>query len=151
MIMEGMIKAKLEEYARLYTAVFNEEPWNENWTERAVMERLEDFMNTPKFSGFALYDEGELVGVIAGHGRVFMDRLSFYVGDFFIKGNRQGKGYGKRLLGHLEQEMKAKGYHKVTLLTMTESPAEQFYEKQGYEVNNGRVVMGKNLASCNGQ
>ena len=144
-IIEKMSQEKSAEYVRLYAAVFNEEPWNEHWTEQTAMERLEDFMNTPKFSGFVLYDEGELVGAIVGHGRVVMDRLSFYVGDFFIKGNQQGKGYGKRLLRHLEEELKTKGFHKVTLLTMANSPAEKFYEKQGYEVNDGRVIMGKSL------
>ncbi|MDQ0242797.1 ribosomal protein S18 acetylase RimI-like enzyme [Bacillus fengqiuensis] len=145
MVIENMSKEKSAEYIRLYASVFNEEPWNEHWTEQAALERLEDFMNTPKFSGFLLYDEGELVGAIVGHGRVVMDRLSFYVGDFFIKGNQQGKGYGKRLLRHLETDLKTKGFHRVTLLTMADSPAETFYEKQGYEVNNGRVIMGKSL------
>ncbi|HWO96427.1 MAG TPA: GNAT family N-acetyltransferase [Bacillus sp. (in: firmicutes)] len=145
MTIEKMSQEKSAEYVRLYAAVFNEEPWNEHWTEQSAMERLEDFMSTPKFLGFVLYDEGELVGAIVGHGRVVMDRLSFYIGDFFIKGNQQGKGYGKQLLCHLEEELKTKGFHKVTLLTMADSPAEKFYEKQGYEVNSGRVIMGKSL------
>jgi aminoglycoside 6'-N-acetyltransferase I len=144
-MIEKMVPEKVTEYAFLYVTVFNDEPWNEHWTERNAIERLEDFMKTPKFQGFALYDEGKLVGVVAGHGRVLMDTISFYIGDFFIKGNRQGKGYGKRLLAHLEEELKKQGIKKVTLLTMTDSPAQTFYEKKGYEVNDYRVVMVKPL------
>ncbi|MFC3884961.1 hypothetical protein ACFOU2_16390 [Bacillus songklensis] len=70
--IEKMVEERLTEYASLYVAVFNNEPWNEHWTEKNAIERLEDFMKTPKFQGFALYDEGKLVGVAAGHGRVLM-------------------------------------------------------------------------------
>ena len=60
---------KMEQCIELYINVFNSEPWNENWTYEVARERLTDLLHTPRFLGFLLYDNGNLIGFIAGNSK----------------------------------------------------------------------------------
>ncbi|WP_279620423.1 hypothetical protein NQ126_015510 [Priestia megaterium] len=59
----------MQQCINLYMNVFTKTPWNEPWTEKSARERLTDLLNTPKFMGYLFYDQGELIGMIAGHAK----------------------------------------------------------------------------------
>ncbi len=136
---------KLEECIELYINVFNCRPWDETWTYQTANERLSDLMHTPKFLGFLLYENDTLIGFIAGNSKKTYTGLTFYLAEFCINNQIQGKGYGSKLLLYLEEELKKRDIQSIYLLTATGGLAEAFYLKNNYIIYENRVVMTKNL------
>ena len=135
----------LEQCMELYISVFNSEPWNETWTHQSAKERLTDLLQTPKFLGFLLYEKGDLIGFIAGNSKKSYAGLTFYLAELCINNQIQGKGYGTKLLLSLENELKKRDIQSLYLLTANGGAAQAFYLKNGYEINEYRIVIKKNL------
>lgn len=135
----------LEQCITLYSRVFNSEPWNENWTYEAAKSRLSDLLYTPKSLIFALFSHQQLVGFIGGNCKENDKGTTFYLAELCIDNQTQGKGYGSKLLSHLEKELKEKNVQSIYLLTMTGGQAEAFYNKNNYIINEDRIVMRKHL------
>lgn len=136
---------KMEHCIELYINVFNSEPWNETWTYQTAKERLTDLLHTPKFFGFLLYDNSNLIGFIAGNSKRSYTGLTFYLAELCINNKIQGKGYGSKLLLYLEAELKKRRIQSLYLLTENGGLAESFYLKHDYAINENRIVMKKNL------
>lgn len=136
---------KMEQCIQLYVNVFNSEPWNEKWTYEVARERLTDLFHTPKFLGFLLYDNGKLIGFIAGNSKKTYKGLTFYLAELCINNQIQGKGYGSKLLLYLEDELKKRHIQSLYLLTSNGGLAEAFYLKNDYTLNEDRIVMKKNF------
>jgi aminoglycoside 6'-N-acetyltransferase I len=135
----------MEQCIELYINVFKSEPWNETWTYQAAKERLTDLIQTPKFLGFTLYENGDLIGFIAGNSKKTYTGLTFYLAELCINNQIQGKGYGSKLLSCLEDELKKIHIQSLYLLTANEGLAMAFYKKNDYTINENRIVMNKNL------
>jgi aminoglycoside 6'-N-acetyltransferase I len=135
----------LEQCIELYIRVFNSEPWNESWTYETTKERLSDLLHTPKSLVFALFDNHKLVGFIGGNCKKNYGGMTFYLAELCIDNEIQGKGYGSKLLKHLEKKLKAMNVQSIYLLTMNGGQAEAFYNKNNYAVNENRIVMLKSL------
>ncbi|MEK8127678.1 GNAT family N-acetyltransferase [Paenibacillus filicis] len=131
----------------LYIEVFNQEPWNDSWTEDTALKRLRHISLTPGFVGFSLYEKGELAGFVAGYREQWFDSEHFDLVEFCIRTGRQGNGYGSALLHHLEQHLSHIGVSRIYLLTMRAGQAEAFYKKNNYDVNGHMVMMGKKLGA----
>ncbi|WEA42566.1 GNAT family N-acetyltransferase [Priestia aryabhattai] len=129
----------------LYLDVFTRKPWNEQWTEESVKERLTDLLNTPKFIGYLFYDQGDLIGMIAGHAKKSYSGMTFYVAELCVSASVQGKGYGSAILSRFENELQRHDINSLYLLTATGGAAQAFYEKNGYAVNDQRVVLKKSF------
>lgn len=143
--IEPITEKYLEQCIELYIDVFNSEPWNETWTYQSASERLTDLINTPKFLGFLLFDNDNLIGFIAGNSKKTYSGLTFYLAELCINNQTQGKGYGSKLLHYLEDELKQRNIQSLYLLTATGGLAEAFYLKNQYIINDSRVVIKKNL------
>lgn len=135
----------IEQCIELYISVFNSEPWNESWTYSTAKERLTDFIHTPKYLGFLLYEEDQLIGLVAGKGKKTDVGGTFYLAELCISNRIQGKGYGTILLQHVEKELRKKEIHGLYLLTAHGGLAETFYRKNGYEIHENRMVLKKSL------
>jgi len=129
----------------LYQQVFNCEPWNESWTNETAGERLRDLVYTPKFFGIMFYEGEMLAGFIPGKCKRTYQGLTYYIAECCVNPEIQGKGYGSKMLKFLEKELKGRGVRSIYLLTATEGLAQTFYEKNGYLVNENRMVMNKSL------
>ena len=136
---------ELEQCIKLYIKVFNSEPWNETWTYETAKERLTDLLHTPKFLGFLFYDNDNLIGFIAGNSKKTDKGLTFYLAELCINNQIQGKGYGSKLLLHLEDQLRKRDIHSLYLLTSNEGLAKAFYLKNSYAIKENRIVMTKNL------
>lgn len=135
----------VESCIELYINVFNSDPWNEMWSEETARERLTDLINTPKFLGFLLYEEDRLAGFIAGNAKKSYAGLTFYLAELCINNQIQGRGYGSKLLNHLEEELRSRDIQSLYLLTANGGMAEAFYLKNNYVINEKRIVMRKDV------
>lgn len=136
---------KIEQCIQQYINVFNNAPWNETWTYESAKERFTDLVHTPKYLGYLLYDNNELIGFIVGNSKQTYSGLTFYLAELCINNETQGKGYGSKLLQHLENELKKRKIQSLYLLTATGGPAEAFYQKNNYQINEHRSVLKKEL------
>ncbi|USB33922.1 GNAT family N-acetyltransferase [Paenibacillus sp. YPG26] len=138
-------KDRLKPCSELYIRVFNSEPWNETWTDHTAVERLTDLLDTPKSLGFLLYDQDNLIGFVAGNSKKSYAGLTFYLAELCISNQIHGKGYGSKLIRHLETELQKRGIQSIYLLTSNGGLAEKFYLKNGYTINEHRIIMNKKL------
>ena len=58
----------------------------------------------------------------------------------FIDWDSQGKGYGRELVRHWEDDMKAQGYDMLLTSTQADENAQHFYRKLGYQDCGGFVI-----------
>lgn len=56
----------LEEGSRLYRTVFNEPPWNDEWTVELSQTRLSEIIETPGYRGYSASLDEEIVGLAVG-------------------------------------------------------------------------------------
>ena len=130
----------LDECARLVVAAFNAEPWNDEWTPETAKKELSWTMQVPGFAGLVSLDEGVLA-LATGYREPDDRRQIFFLKTFCVRPDAQGAGVGSRLLGHLKDRLKESGVNTIYLTTHKGTPAQDFYEKNGYTVNPKDVFM----------
>jgi ribosomal protein S18 acetylase RimI-like enzyme len=135
----------LGDYTELYINVFRAQPWNESWSYDSGYQRLLDLIHTPNFLGYTLWDHDKLIGFIAGYSKMNDKGKTFYLAEFCVTTQTQGKGYGSQLLIYLEQELMNKNITSLFLITEKIGTISDFYRKKGYTMNGNRMEMRKEL------
>ena len=87
--------------------------------------------------GYVLFADNKPVGLLRYN--LFWDNTPFCT-MLFIDWQEQHKGYGKKLLKHWEDDMKAQGYGMVLTSTQVDETSQHFYRKNGYK-DCGSLVM----------
>lgn len=126
-------ESDLRKCALVLVDAYNNEPWNDEWTEEKAFEKLHCFYNSPKFLGYCIMVDSELVGGCVGNIEPYFSGDYFYLKDMFVKHSFQNKGIGKKLFEHLDKELTIVGIKTQILFTGSETPAYNLYKKYGYE------------------
>jgi GNAT superfamily N-acetyltransferase len=87
--------------------------------------------------GYVLTEDDKVIGVLRYN--LFWDNTPFCT-MLFIEWQEQHKGYGKQLLKHWEEDMKAQAYGMVLTSTQVDETAQHFYRTNGYK-DCGSLVM----------
>lgn len=144
----------LEEAAARYVAAFGDDPWNEDWSLETARTRLAELLEMPRFVGYGLVvAEGEtdaLVAVAMGHATTWSTGSEYELVEFYVAPGWQGRGYGSRLLAHLESRLADRGVRSIRLSTARDGPTRTFYERQGY-ASKPEFWMEKRLDSNTGE
>ena len=74
-------------------------------------------------------------------------RNVFHLSIFCVRPDVQRTRVGSRLMHTLEKRLRETGVRTVYLGTRKGTPAEQFYEKNGYRVNAGDIEMSHDLGN----
>ncbi len=83
-----------------------------------------------KKMAFVLKDDyGNAIGVLSAYTAF----AEIYVEDLWVDKMQRGKGYGKKLVQHLENHFKGKGFNNINLVTNA-FQAPEFYKKCGFTV-----------------
>lgn len=80
--------------------------------------------------GYVLTEKGLPVAVL--RYALFWDSIPFCT-LLYVKQEKQRKGYGRILMEHWEQDMKARGYGMVLTSTQEDEEAQYFYRAVGYQ------------------
>ena len=137
----------LSECVGLFISVFNNLPWNESWDAEAASEQLDDCYGTPGFYGLIAKTDDEVVGFALGFIRRWDKSRHFHLKEMCIVSEKQRDGIGTALLHELEEQLKNQGVAKLTLDTARDTPAQAFYEKNGFGVSSKMIMMSKWLNS----
>jgi ribosomal protein S18 acetylase RimI-like enzyme len=111
-----------------------------------------DYVEAISQHAFTLVERGtELIGLIETEDRA--DHL--YIVNVAVAQTAQGQGLGRRLVGHAENQARARGFGEVRLMTNERYESNiRLYEFLGYEIyqrepflNGVRVMMRKDVAA----
>ena len=87
--------------------------------------------------GYVVVEESKIVGVLRYN--LFWDNMPFCT-MLYIDEKHRGRGYGKLLMKHWENDMKSKGYGMLMTSTQVDEEAQHFYRKLGYKDCGGFTV-----------
>lgn len=139
-LKEEQVKAA----ADLYISVFSQEPWNEEYESFEQVETLiRNFMAESCYLNFAALKNGELVGLCLGMKKPWIKGIEYYIDEFCVKVDFQGKGIGSDFLAGIEEEISKLGLDGMILNTEKGVPAEGFYLKNGFHQLSNLIVLGK--------
>ena len=87
--------------------------------------------------GYVLLDDNKPIGLLRYN--LFWDNTPFCT-MLFVDWNYHGKGYGKKLMEHWENDMKLQGYGMLLTSTQVDEEAQHFYRKLGYKDCGGLII-----------
>lgn len=123
----------IEEIKSFFVNVFSKEPWNDDWSnDNQLHSYIKDLIGNNNSLSLGLFENNTMVGLSMGHIRHWYSGTSYFIDEFCIKTELQGKGSGSKFLQEIEQFIKTKGIVQVFLQTERTMPAYQFYKKNGY-------------------
>ena len=110
----------------MYCAAFNEEPWNDGWSEAAALERLQMFTQIPNFHGLAFLVNDEPAAMLCGWGERWSKGWLFLIKELCVQPSYRRTGLGTKLVAEFEQILVRDKYSGVYLETLEGSSVE-FY------------------------
>ena len=134
--------AMLQECIDLYQDVFSKEPWFEK-SERFDVERyFLNFMNCNKFVGYVVKSNDKIVAVSIGFLKPWIKGEEYYIDQFYVDYNLQGKGIGTFFLSNIKQYLIEINVHSIILATEKGFPSYGFYIKNGFSQINDLCFLG---------
>ncbi|MBI5680420.1 MAG: GNAT family N-acetyltransferase [Methanobacterium sp.] len=132
--------------AELFKNVFSAYPWYDEWTSLDQSRKyLMELIKNPVFEGFVACEGQEIAAVCFGHRRSWWMGKEFFIDEFYVQNEVQGNGIGTQLLDYVKNNLKTENYTRLVLLTNKGIPAEEFYIKNGFNNNQKRIVMVKEI------
>jgi aminoglycoside 6'-N-acetyltransferase I len=93
----------------------------------------------PGYIGVALFVDDQIAAAALGHVERWYSGNHFYLREMFVRPALQRHGYGERLLSELSDRLPAVAV--TYLLTDADTPAFDFYQRQGFLSSRQRVLM----------
>ena len=87
--------------------------------------------------GYILSDGAKPIGLLRYN--LFWDNTPFCT-MLILDRDSRGQGYGKRLVEHWENDMRARGYGMLLASTRADEEAQHFYRKLGYKDCGGLII-----------
>ena len=135
---------KIKEATELYISVFSNEPWNDEFESYEEVESfIKCFMSSDTYLNFLALEEDEVIGLCLGLKKPWIKGIEYYIDEFCIKLDLQGKGYGSQFLSAIEKEINRLGMHNIILNTEKGFDSEKFYIKNGFKQLSDLIVLGK--------
>lgn len=128
-----------------FISVFNQEPWNDEWSSDTAYRYLTDFTNTPGFIGVVAEEGEEIIGFIFGATKHWWSGKEFFINEMCVSVQKQKLGIGSALMRFLIEKLESDEVGNITLLTDRGIPAEAFYKKIGFAEIDRLVFLNKNL------
>ena len=144
-MIEPITAENLDDCVNAFLKAYNGPPWNYSWTYDKAKKYLSEYRSCSQFVGFVLYDEGQIAGATFGHIKTWWTNDQLMIDEFFISGEKQGKGYGKKLLAYCDQYASENQIGSIVLMTNRYMPAYGFYNKIGYTATEQYVFMFKQV------
>ena len=144
MYLEQMTKDDIDECIDLFIDTFSKEPWNDEFESRKqVADFFVNHFNNNYFVGYVLKDKGHIVAISLGMKKPWIKGMEYYIDQFCVKYDLQGKGIGSEFLRLSEKDMRLKEMNAIILNTERGFPSEKFYLKNGFDKLEELVILAK--------
>ncbi|MBR5421225.1 MAG: GNAT family N-acetyltransferase [Lachnospiraceae bacterium] len=135
-----------EAVKELFTSVFSNEPWNDDWSDEVQLDRYINDLTGQAYSlTYGLYDGDELIAVSMGYIKHWFTGTEYCIDELCVRRDRQGKGAGTYFMQEIEKAIKAMGLKNIFLQTDANAPAYHFYKKLGFSELESHVSFNKKL------
>jgi len=135
-------KKDLNKIAEIFRIEYRKKPYNEKWTEKAVLKKINEYFNN--YIVFIAEQDKDVIGFLIGSTEIWDDGIHGFVEEIVVSSEFQKKGYGKKLITYFEDFLKKKGAKRLDLFSHIKSKAFRFYKKQGFKKTD-MVLMTKKL------
>lgn len=134
----------LKECVDLFIDTFSSEPWNDIYASR---KHVEDFiinhMKNNYFLGYVGLLENKVVALSIGMKKPWIYGMEYYIDEFCVGYNFQGKGIGSLFLSKIESLNAKENIEGIILNTEKNYPSYKFYKSNGFKELGELVVLGK--------
>ena len=132
----------IKEHRKLMTDfffnVFTKEPWNDDWSDtdqlNAYIEDLAGKVNSLSYGFFEndIISEETMLGLSMGSVKHWYRGTEYLIDELCVRTDKQGMGIGTAFMDAIKNTLTKKDIHKIFLLTDKDTPAFEFYKKQGF-------------------
>lgn len=134
----------LDDCVDLFINTFSKEPWNDVYESRSqVITFFENHLKNNYFLGYVGLIDEEVVALSLGMKKPWIQGMEYYIDEFCIKFELQGKGIGSKFIKMIEEDIKLQGMNGIILNTERNYPSQAFYEKNGFEVIEDLIILAK--------
>ena len=132
----------IEECVDLFIDVFTKDPWNDTYTSREqVVIFFRNYMASNYFVGYILKEQNNIIALSIGMKKPWINGMEYYIDQFCVKSELQGKGIGSQFLKLIEHEIQAEKMNAIMLNTESGFPSENFYLKNGFQLVGGLITL----------
>lgn len=143
-VVTRMEENMIEESVDLFISTFTKEPWNDVYESREqVREFFKNHFANNYFLGYVISVDGKIKGLSIGVIKPWIEGLEYYIDQFCIDYDLQGKGLGSKFIKEIEIDIKKEGLNGIILNTENDFPSFKFYKKNGFKSLGDLVVMVK--------
>lgn len=137
---------QIEEIKQLFFEIFTNEPWNDDWSDSTQLHHyLFDLIGNHNSLSLGLYEDDTLIGLALGYIMHWYIGTEYYIFEFCVKTELQGKGLGTKFLNMVEDVAKNKNITHIFLQTERDVPAYRFYQKNDFVELGEHVSLVKNF------
>lgn len=130
----------------LFYTVFTSAPWFDDWSdEKQLSAYITDLTGNPNSLSFGLFEDGRLIGLALGSIKHWCKGTEYYIDEFCILTECQGKGLGTAFMNVIEEKLREKGIVNIFLQTGADMPAHRFYNKLGFNELVGHISLSKHI------
>ena len=134
----------IEECADLFIDVFTRPPWNDTYSSREqVVNFFQNHMACNYFVGYVLKEQACIIALSIGMKKPWINGMEYYIDQFCVKTDLQGKGIGSYFLKLIENEIQTEKMNAIILNTERGFPAEKFYKKNGFQSVDELITLTK--------
>lgn len=134
----------VEECIDLFIDTFSREPWNDEYNSRQhVNDFFRNHMKNNYFLGFIGVINKRVVALSIGMKKPWISGMEYYIDEFCIGYDFQGKGIGSSFLKEIEKLLISEEVEGMILNTERDYPSCKFYKRNGFKALGNLIVLGK--------
>lgn len=134
-------KEHVEACVDLFIDVFTKAPWNDTFDSREqVIDFFQNHMANNYFVGYVLKGQDGIIALSIGMKKPWIHGMEYYIDQFCVKPDLQGRGIGSCFLKLIECEIRKEQMNAMILNTEKGLPSESFYLKNGFKPVDGLVT-----------
>ena len=108
----------------------------ENMKEGDILEYIQIVKRT-----YGLESQNRMIAASIGMKKPWINGMEYYIDQFYVKTDWQGKGTGSLFLKLIESEIRTEKMNAIILNTEKGFPAENFYLKNGFRSNEELIIL----------
>ncbi len=79
--------------------IFSLPPWNDDWSEEEQLNKyILDLIDIRTAIPYRLFEDNEMVGLSLGHVKHWYTGTGYYINEFCVKPEKQGRGLGTQFM-----------------------------------------------------
>lgn len=134
----------IDDCVNLFIDTFTKEPWYDVYDSRdQVVMYFNNHYENNYFVGYAAMLDKKMVALSIGTKKPWIKGFEYYIDQFCVSYEMQGKGIGSWFIKAIENDINNKGMNGIILNTEKNYPACKFYENNGFKLLGDLVVLGK--------